>query len=165
MDSLLRLIDNINEQAGRWVAYLILPMIFVVMYEVILRKIFNAPTTWAFDLTTYFYAAHFMLGLGFVLLHERHVRIDVISGLFPSKMQLWLKIITFWILFVPYLVALCYGGIEFAATSWLHLEVGQNTWRPPLYIVKTIIPVAALMLAAQGYSNFIKDVRMLKGRR
>lgn len=165
MDSFLRLIDSANEHMGRWVSYLILPMIAVVMYEVILRRVFNAPTSWAFDMTTYFYAAHFMLGLGYVLLHERHVRIDVISGLFPSKMQLWLKIITFWILFVPYMIALCYGGIEFALDSWLYLERGQNTWQPPLYLVKTIIPVAAILLAAQGWSNFIKDVRMLKGRR
>ncbi len=165
MDSLLRLIDDVNEHAGRWVAYLILPMIFVVMYEVILRRLFNAPTTWAFDMTTYIYAGHFMLGLGYVLLHERHVRIDVISQQFPNKMQLWLRIITFWILFVPYMAALCYGGVEFALESWIQWERGQNTWRPPLYIVKTIIPVAAFMLAAQGFSNFIKDVRKLKGGR
>jgi len=165
MDKLLRTIDSANENAGRLVAYLILPLVAVVIYEVFMRRVLNMPTTWAFDMTTYLYGGHFMLGLGYCMLYDRHVRIDVIAEQFPGNIQLWLRIITFWILFVPYLFALSYASVEFALDSWLQWERGQNTWRPPVYIVKTVMPVAGLLLLFQGFSNFIKDWRKLKGTR
>ena len=163
MDRFLAMIDGVSEWTGRASSYLILPMVGVVIYEVAMRRLFNAPTTWAFDMTTYLYGVHFMLGLGYVMLYDRHVRIDVIAQSFPPKVQLWLRIITFWLLFFPYIFALSYASIEFALDSWAMWEVGQNSWRPPIYPVKTFMPIAVIILLFQGFSNFVKDARTLKG--
>lgn len=165
MDRFLEMIDGANEWTGRASSYLILPMVGVVIYEVVMRRLFNAPTTWAFDMTTFIYGIHFMLGLGYVMLYDRHVRIDVIAQQFPPKVQLWLRIITFWILFFPYIAALTFASVEFAIDSWAMWEVGQNTWRPPIYPIKSIIPIATTLLLFQGFSNFVKDVRTLKGEK
>ena len=62
-------------------------MTFIVLYEVCCRRLLNSPTSWAFDMTTYVFGAYFILGLGYVELHGRHIRIDIISQQLPKKIQ------------------------------------------------------------------------------
>jgi TRAP-type mannitol/chloroaromatic compound transport system permease small subunit len=155
-------INIISEKVGFYCSFLALPMIGVVVYEVFMRKALNMPTTWAFDMTNYIYGAHFMMGLGYCMLYDRHVRIDIIAQQFPSKVQMWLKVITFWILFVPYVLALTYGSADFAIEAWEMWERGQNTWRPPVYLVKSVMPFATAILLFQGFSNFVNDWKQLR---
>jgi len=163
MATILRLIDGINRLAGVYVKYLILPMTFIVLYEVCCRRLLNSPTSWAFDMTTYVFGAYFILGLGYVELHGRHIRIDIISQQLPKKIQLWLRILTFPAFFLPFVASLTWAGFELAADSWAMWEHGQSAWRPPIYPIKTILPIGAFLLLIQGFSSFVKDIRKLKG--
>ncbi|MBD3669140.1 MAG: TRAP transporter small permease subunit, partial [Gammaproteobacteria bacterium] len=85
MKGFIRAVDGFTERFGQWVALLILPLVFVVMYEVVLRKVFHAPTRWGFEMTVYIYGTHFMLGMAYTLLHDGHVRIDVIVLQMPQR--------------------------------------------------------------------------------
>jgi len=163
MKKIARVINAANDTMGRLFSLLILPLIFVVMYEVIARKIFHAPTSWGFELTIYIYGTHFMLGMAYTLLLDRHVRIDVIVMQLSEKIQLWLRIITFVIIFIPFVGALTYAAIVFAGESWAILELSSTAWKPPIYPFKTIMPIAMLLLLAQGIANFIRDIYKLKG--
>lgn len=156
-------INVINEKVGYYASYLILPLIGVVVYEVFMRKALNMPTTWVFDMTNYIYGTHFMLGLGYCMLYDRHVRIDIIAQQFPSRVQIWMRVITFWILFVPYILALSYGSVDFSLDAWEMWERGQNTWRPPVYLVKSVMPFATAILLWQGFANFVNDWKQLRG--
>jgi TRAP-type mannitol/chloroaromatic compound transport system permease small subunit len=104
-----------------------------------------------------------MLGMAYTLLLDRHVRIDVIVMQLSEKIQLWLRIITFVIIFIPFVGALTYAAIVFAAESWSILELSSTAWKPPIYPFKTIMPIAMLLLLAQGVANFIRDIYKLKG--
>jgi len=163
MKSFVRAIDGFNERFGRVVALLILPLIFVVLYEVMARKVFEAPTTWAFEVTVYLYGAHFMLGMAYTMLYDRHVRIDIIVIQFPEKVQLYLRVITFLIIFVPFVGAMSIASIDYALNSWVTLEHSWSAWKPPLYPYKTVMPVGLLLLFVQGVACFIRDVYKLKG--
>ena len=163
MENLIQYIDTLNRWTGRYVKYLILPMSLIVLYEVFCRKLLSSPTSWAFDTSSYIFGAYFMLGLGYVELHDRHIRIDIISMQLPEKVQTGLRILTFLIFFIPFVAALTWAGIGLAADSWAMWEHGQSTWRPPIYPVKSILPIGALFLLLQGFSNFVKDIRKLKG--
>lgn len=162
MSKLVQAVDAFNEWFGRWVALLILPLIYVVLHEVIARKIFNAPTTWAFEVTVYLYGAHFMLGMAYTLLYDRHVRIDIIVLQLPQRAQLWLRVITFLLIFVPFVGALSWAAINYALESWQQWEHSWSAWKPPLYPYKTVMPVALILLLLQGVANFIKDIRKLR---
>ena len=142
---------------------LILPLIFVVLFEVVARKIFQSPTRWAFEVTVWFYGAHFMLGMAYTMLYDRHVRIDIIVLQFPQKVQLWLRIITFVVIFVPFVGALSYAAVKYALHSWSMWEHSWSAWKPPLYPYKTIMPIGLILLFAQGVASFIRDVYKLKG--
>jgi TRAP-type mannitol/chloroaromatic compound transport system permease small subunit len=163
MEKLTGYIDALNRRAGLYVKYLILPLTLIVLYEVCCRRLFNSPTSWAFDMTTYIFGAYFMLGLGYVELHHRHIRIDIISQQFPQKVQTWLRVLTFPAFFIPFVASLTWAGVELAADSWAMWEHGQSAWRPPIYPIKTILPIGAFLLLAQGFSSFVKDLRKLRG--
>lgn len=162
MNKLVQAVDAFNEWFGRWVALLILPLIYVVLHEVVARKVFNAPTAWAFEVTVYLYGAHFMLGMAYTLLYDRHVRIDIIVLQLPQRAQLWLRLITFLLIFTPFVGALSWAAINYALESWQQWEHSWSAWKPPLYPYKTVMPVALLLLLLQGVANFIKDIRKLR---
>ncbi len=163
MRKFVAMVDRVNEFLGKWIALLILPMIGVVVYEIIARRVFGSPTTWAFEMTIYLYGAHFMLGAAYTHLYDRHVRIDIIAQQFPEKIRLWLNIITFLLIFLPFVGCLSYAAVVYAAHSWHVLEHSWSAWKPPLYPYKTVMPVAMIMLLIQGISNFIKYIYRLKG--
>lgn len=163
MKKFVHAVDALNKFVGRWFCLLILPLIFVVMYEVVLRRLFNRPTTWAFEMTVYFYGAHYMFGMGVTYLFDRHVRIDIIALQFPQKVQLWLRILTFILIFLPFVGALTYASISYAAHSWAVWEHSWSAWKPPLYPYKTVMPVTLFLLLVQGVATFIRDIYKLKG--
>jgi TRAP-type mannitol/chloroaromatic compound transport system permease small subunit len=163
MKSFVRAVDRFNEFCGKWVALLIIPLIGVVVYEVVKRRVFQSPTTWAFEMTVYIYGAHFMLGAAFTHLHDRHVRIDIIIQQFSPRVRLYVNVLTFWLMFLPFIGCLTYASIVYAAHSWSVWEHSWSAWKPPLYPYKTVMPVAMIMLLLQGIANFIRDVYRLKG--
>jgi TRAP-type mannitol/chloroaromatic compound transport system permease small subunit len=163
MKKFVRAVDKFNEFFGKWIALLILPLTGVVVYEVLMRRAFHAPTTWAFEMTVYLYGAHFMLGAAYTHLHDRHVRIDIIVQQLPPKVGVFLNVFTFWIIFLPFVGCLSYAAVVYAAHSWSVWEHSWTAWKPPLYPYKTIMPVALIMLLIQGIANFIRDVYRLKG--
>ncbi len=163
IDESQKTINALSESTGYYASFLIIPLIGVVIYEVFMRKVLNMPTTWAFDMTNYIYGSHFMLGLGYCMLYDRHVRIDIIAQQFPNRVQLWMRVITFWILFIPYVLALTYASVDFSLDAWTMWERGQNTWRPPVYLVKSVMPFAVAILLFQGFSNFVNDWKQLRG--
>ncbi|MFA4911293.1 MAG: TRAP transporter small permease subunit, partial [Desulfobacteria bacterium] len=93
--SFINTIDAINDWTGRIFSWLIIPIIVIVVYEVILRKVFDAPTIWAFELTTILYGVHFMLGVPHTLLHKGHVSIDLIYSRFSPKVQAYIDVVTY----------------------------------------------------------------------
>ena len=163
MRKFVHVVDFFNEYFGRAVCLLLLPMVFVVMYEVIARKFFSAPTVWGFELTVYIYGAHFMLGMAYTHLHDRHVRIDILSQKWPVKVRLWISIITFLLIFLPFLGTFSYAAVKYAAHSIAVREYSWSAWKPPLYPYKALMPVGLILLLMQGVANFIRDIFRLKG--
>jgi hypothetical protein len=95
-------VDAVNNFVGRYTALLLIPLVAIVFYEVFMRKLFNMPTIWVFETTVYLYGFHYMMSMGVTMLYDKHVRIDIITLQLPEKIQLILRLITFWIIFVPF---------------------------------------------------------------
>jgi TRAP-type mannitol/chloroaromatic compound transport system permease small subunit len=158
-------VDALNEKVGRVAAYAMVPLTFVVFYEVVMRKLFNLPTMWVFEMTIYLYGFNFMMAMGLTMKVDKHVRIDIITLQLPQRIQLYLRLITFWIVFVPFVGAMLWAGTEYAAKSWMQWEHSWSAWKPPLYPYKTVIPVSLLLLLLQGIANFIREFYELKGEK
>ncbi|MBN1104994.1 MAG: TRAP transporter small permease subunit [Deltaproteobacteria bacterium] len=165
MKKFVRFVDAMNDKIGRVACLLILPMAAVVVYEVFMRRVMNMPTAWGFEMTVYLYGAHYMFGMAAAYLYDRHVRIDIIVLQLPKKYQLLLRVITFWLIFVPFIGAFTYAATLYAAHSWSVWEHSWSAWKPPLYPYKTVMPVTMLFLFLQGFANFFRDYYALKGEK
>lgn len=157
-----RTIDTVNEQVGKLTAYLALPLVGVVVYEVIMRYIFDAPTSWGFELTTFLYGIHFILGFGYTHKHDGHVAIDVFEAKLPRRPRTLLRIITNLVIFLPTIGLLSTWSVLYAATSWQYWERASSSWAPPVYPFKTIMAIGFVLFFLQGVSKLIHDIRSLK---
>ncbi|MBI4637951.1 MAG: TRAP transporter small permease subunit [Candidatus Rokubacteria bacterium] len=157
MERVLRVIDSLNDWCGRLVGFQILFVAVVILYEVVLRAGFNAPTLWANETMIYVTAVAYLLGGGYALLHRRHVSVDVVYARFSPRTRARLDVATLAFL-VLYLAALGWAGGRFA---WDSIGVGETTgtpWNPPIWPVKLAIPIAAALVLLQGIANVVRDV-------
>jgi TRAP-type mannitol/chloroaromatic compound transport system permease small subunit len=155
-------IDTINEKFGIFSSYLILPLIAVVCWEVMMRYGFNAPTSWAFELTVFLYGVHYSFALAFAHKHNTHVAIDVFEARLPERPRAILRIITNAVLFIPAIGLLTYYICGLAATSWQQWEHASSSWAPPIYPVKTLMAFGFILFFLQGIAKLIQDIRSLK---
>jgi len=158
MEAFFKIIDNVNEWVGRIFSWLIIPLVAIVVVEILLRNLFNSPTTWSFEVSKQVYGLYFMICAGYTLKHQGHVAIDVFSQSFSPKTQNIVEVICYLLFFFPFCLVLLYYGTVFAAKSWQMLETGWGVFAIPLYPIKTIIPITALLLLLQGAASVIRKL-------
>ncbi len=132
------------------------------MYDTGARYLFNAPTIWSYDISSMLYGTLFMLGAAWTLQREEHVRIDLVADRLPPRGRAAVDVAGYVLFFFPAVGALTAYGASFALDSWMILErSGQSMWQPPIYIFKSVLPLAALLLLLQGLSRFCRSLRAL----
>jgi TRAP-type mannitol/chloroaromatic compound transport system permease small subunit len=150
--------DAVSEWTGRWAGWLIWPVMILCVYEVITRRFFDSPHIWSYEVTNIFYGAHFMFLAAYTLLYRGHVAIDLVVVRFSLKTQLILSVVNYLIFFFPFLLVILYVGLDSAVDSWSFWEktsIGLPLITP---IMKTLTPVAAMLLLIQGLSEFLKMI-------
>lgn len=164
---IVRCIDGISEWTGRFTAWLIVPLILIISYEVFVRYAFNAPTIWAFEMQFMLYASSFMLGAAYTLLYGEHIRTDILYNRWPVRWQGIVDATLYLLFYFPGIALFLWAGWDFAYRSWVIRELSEfSPWRPPVYPLKMAIPVTAALLLLQGTSEFIKSLyAALTGRR
>ena len=161
-----RITNTISDKTGKGVSYLILFLALALVYEVVARYVFRAPTFWAFEVSYMLYGALFMMGLAYVLLHGGHVRIDVLYRRLSPRKKAIIELFCYLVFFFPVMAIILKYGIDYAQLSWqLRERSVMSAWKPPIYPFKTIIPVAIFILTLQGVAEFLRHlVIALKGK-
>jgi len=157
----LHIIDNISEWTGRIFSWVIVILTILVILEVILRRFCGRPTIWNFELTIQLYAFHFMIVSAYALLHKSHVAIDILYGKMSKKTEAICDVVTYAIFFFPFLLIWLYQGTKYAAKSWAMHETSWSVFAPPLYPIKTVIPVVAFLLLIQGFAIFVRQLHIV----
>ena len=158
LKNFLQGMDSVSEWSGRIFIWLIIPLTGVVVFEVISRRFFNVPHIWATEVTDYIYGPHFMLVAAYTFLYRGHVRVEVIYELFSPRVRAILDCFTYLVFFFPFLIIVFTNGILFAYTSWSIHETSESAALSILPLVKTVIPVAFLLILIQGLANFIRHL-------
>jgi TRAP-type mannitol/chloroaromatic compound transport system permease small subunit len=155
----LRVTDTISEWAGKLFSWLILPLVAALFYEVVARYAFNAPTVWAWDMSYMLYGALFMLGAAYTLRLEGHVRVDVFYRLLRPRWRAVIDLLLYLIFFFPAMIVLLKYGMDYAWYAWsIQERAAVSPWRPPIYPLKTVIPVAAFLLLLQGVAQWVRSL-------
>lgn len=152
-------IDTISEWSGKALSMLILVVIGILLLEVTLRYLFNAPTIWVHETSMQMFGSYSVLAGAYVLLHRRHIRIDVIYNYFPPRMKAATDSVTSLMLFLCIGLLLVYGW-QVAWHSVVIREFSFSAWAPPVYYFRLTIPLGALLLLLQGLANFIRSLSM-----
>ncbi|MFC1870853.1 TRAP transporter small permease subunit [Chloroflexota bacterium] len=165
MDHALKIIDRISELVGKAASFLVLPLAGVMGYDVIARYVFNAPTIWAHETTTFLFGALSILGIAYTLKVNGHINVDIIHKRFSPRARAIVDIVTS-LLFFSFCSVLLWKGFEMAWSSLIVLEFSARTpWEPPIYPIKMTMPIAAFLLLLQGLAKFIRDLTTaIKGR-
>lgn len=164
LGKITRTIDTFNIKQGEISSLLVLPLLVVVVYEVFMRYVFNAPTSWGFELTTFIYGVHYMFGLAYCDVLGGHVRVDIFTGRLPLRGQAILGIITTLLFFMPVMIFLTAASWKFALTSIAGRELNPTSWAPPVYPIKTLMALTFTFLLVQGVANLTQNIRALKGK-
>ncbi|WP_165445192.1 TRAP transporter small permease subunit [Bacilliculturomica massiliensis] len=158
LKKITQIIDTINEWAGSISAYSVIVLMVVVVFEVFSRRVFNQPTIWVYETTCFIYGFLIMMVAGYGLLHGSHVAVDLFSARLSERNQRILSICMYLVFFFPFVTLMLPAAVKFTQTAWIMKEHSWSQWGPPVYPIKTVIPISLALLWIQGLSEVLKSV-------
>ncbi len=163
MKKFLFFIDSLSLWVGKCFAWLILILTLGISYEVLVRYVFRAPTTWAFDFSYINYGALFLMAGAYALSRNGHVRADVFYRFWQPRTQAKMDLALYILFFLPAVLAFMYSGYKYAEMSVRFREV--SIFSPagvPVFPLKALIPVAGFLLFVQGLAEVIRCVLCIR---
>ena len=160
MTRFLFFIDSLSAWVGKAFAWLILVLTFGVSYEVFVRYVLRAPTTWAFDISYITYGALFLMAGAYTLSRNGHVRSDMVYRFWRPRVQATMDLVLYVVFFLPAVGAWIYAGWGYAKISIQFREV--SIFSPagvPVFPLKALIPVTGVLLLLQGVAEIIRCIR------
>ena len=161
--ALSRLIDAMTEHVGRATCWLILVAVLVSAGNAVIRYAFNISSNAWLEIQWYLFSAVFLFCSGYALLHNAHVRIDVISGRLSKKVQTWIDILGTLFFLLPMAIAIMWMSWPVFVDAYQHNEVSSNAGGLTLWPARLMLPVGFLLLILQAFSELIKRVAFLRG--
>ncbi|MDF1593862.1 MAG: TRAP transporter small permease subunit [Desulfobacterales bacterium] len=144
--------------------YMIFAMMGILLFESISRTIFNWPHIWVVEIAQFIMAAYYLLGGGYSMILDGHVRMDLVYGPLSAKRQALADVITAPVL-IFYLVFLLYGAISSIEYAITYGQVNYTPWGPPLAPIKIIMGIGILLMLLQAVAIFFKDLAKARGEK
>jgi TRAP-type mannitol/chloroaromatic compound transport system permease small subunit len=161
--TLSRLIDRLSEFIGRWLAWLVLVAVLISAANAIVRKVFNTSSNAYLEIQWYLFAAVFLLAAGYTMLRQGHVKIDVVSGRFSQRTQIWIEIVGLVFFVFPLVFTVIQLSWPLVVRAYVTNEYSQNAGGLIRWPVFALLPLGFLLLGIQAVSELIKRVAFLKG--
>lgn len=156
----VRWLDQISVWSGKAAAWLIVPMVVALSWEVAARYLFNAPTVWAYDLTYMLYGTLFMVGAAYTLRRKGHIRTDTYYMNWSPRRQGMVDTLCYLLLFFPGLLAFLWVAWPYFWKSFAQGErIVTSTWMPIVWPFKFVLPLATSLLLIQGVAELMRSVR------
>lgn len=161
-------IDRANEWIGRLVYWLTLAMVLVGAYNAVVRYL-DRFTGWGLssnmylELQWYMFSLVFLLGAAYTLKHNAHVRVDVFYGRLSARGKAWINLLGTVLFLLPFSAVMIVVAWPTVRHSWELFEMSPDPGGLPRYPIKTVIPIAFVLLAIQGVAVLIRQVAILRG--
>lgn len=153
---LIKVIDGLNEIVGRVVCVIAVVFAAIIIFDVVMRYIFNAPTRWSFDVTRQLFGFYFVMLGGYALRHQAHVRVDLVTETLGNLARRWVEVAGYVIFFFPFAWVFMTRSWDFGVTSWNQGETTYGSVQLPVYPLKMAMAVAAGLLFLQGIAEVLK---------
>lgn len=157
-------IDVLNEWVGRGVAWVTLGLVLVIFVDVVMRYMFRTSYVFTQELEWHLFAFIFLIGAGYTLLHDGHVRVDVLYQRLGTKGKAWINLVGVLLFLFPGCIMIIVTSFKFVYTSWAIMEGSPDPGGVPFrFIIKGTIPVGFCLLLLQGTSLGIHSFLQILG--
>ncbi|MFV1973046.1 MAG: TRAP transporter small permease subunit [Thiohalobacterales bacterium] len=157
-------IDTLSEKTGRAVAWLTLATVLVTVVVVVLRYVFQTGSIALQESISYLHAAVFLLGAAYTLKHDGHVRVDIFYHRLSQRGKAWVNLVGSLLLLLPVCLFILFASLEYTGNAWSVLEGSQEAGGlDAVFLLKTLIPVMAVLLLLQGVSMCLHSILLLSG--
>jgi len=158
-------IDRVNAAIGRAASWCALAIVLIGFAVVLLRYVLGLGSIWLQESILYAHAALFLLAAAWTLKQGGHVRVDVFYAAARPRTMAWVDLAGAVLLLLPFTLAVLYFSLPYVGRSWAILERSRESSGLPLvFLLKTLIPLFALLLALQGVAQAVRAAMVL-GRR
>lgn len=158
----VRYVDAVNRVVGRCTMYLIFAMMGILLYSSISRTLFDMPLLWVVEMAQFLMVAYYLLGGGYSMQLDSHVRMDLLYGNWSPKRKALADVITALFL-IFYLVFLLYGGFSSSHYAVKYGETSYSSWSPIMWPIKIIMTIGVALMLLQAIGTFFKDLAKARG--
>jgi len=162
--ALSRAIDALSERIGRAIYWLVLAVVLISAANATIRKMFNYSSNAYLEIQWYLFSVIFLFGAGYVLLHNGHVRIDIVSGRLSARTQNWIDILGIVLFLFPMAFTIMWLSWPLFMDSYTRNEVSTNAGGLIIWPARLMVPIGFFLLIVQGFSELIKRIAFLMGR-
>jgi len=162
MKFLIRSADAITEFAGNIAAICCVLLVALMFALVVARYSFGIGSIASQELTQWLHGTAFLLALCYGLKHNSHVRVDIFSQRWSKRKQALMEIIGIVIFLLPLAIFWCWISFDYVAVSWSQNEGSNSGGLPGWFLIKTLIPLSAVLLIFQALANAIRSWHVFK---
>jgi TRAP-type mannitol/chloroaromatic compound transport system permease small subunit len=145
--------DSVNEHLGRAVSWLTVLLVLLFCIDVCLRYFLKLSSAVIFELEWHFFSMIFLLGAGYTLKHDRHVRVDVWYTRMSEKQKAWVNLLGALVFLIPFCLLVIRAGIPYVEISFKLREASNDPGGlPARYLTKGLIMAGFFFLLLQGVS-------------
>jgi len=164
MVAIVRLIERFSGLIGGIGAWVMFPLILSMVYEVLARHFFNAPTFWAYEVGYMLAGTTYMFGMGYCLRQGAHIRVDFLYDQMSLKHKALVNFLGYIILMLPGSIWITIGLYDYAWEAYDTMEVsGESAWNPIIWPFRTVWVIGFISLSLQAISEVLKNYMILRG--
>ena len=162
MEKTINYLNKLTEKIGSLVSWVAVLMVVIISLDVIIRYLFRFTFIWIAELEIYLFGFLFLLGSGYTLKHNKHVRVDVFYDKLSEKRKALINLIGGLLYLVPWCYIIITSSWKYAYSSFL---IGESSAQPgglpALYILKFTITLGFLLLLLQGISTMLNSIHII----
>ena len=159
----IRYVDAINRVVGTVTMYMVFMMMGILLFAAFSRSILNLPLLWAVEMAQFTMAAYYLLGGGYSMQLDGHVRMDVLYDTWTPRRRAFADSITAFCL-VFYLGFLLFGGFSSTLYSLEYGQTNYSVWAPPMAPIKIFMTLGVLLMLLQAFAIFFRDLAKAMGK-
>lgn len=161
LKGLIRRIDRLNTAISNAAMWLIIPLAGVMLYDVVMRYCFNAPTLWGAELSKMIFGVYMLYAGPSSILQKVQVGVDIFAARLKPRTRAAVNCATYAFTFL-FFTSLFYTSTLYAVESWQLRELSSSAWGQPVYHWKALIPVAVLLMLLQSLAEFLRNFHLAR---
>lgn len=167
LSRIVKFVEDFNEQIGHTVRWCVLLVVLIGAFNAVARYVGRwtghslSSNAWL-ELQWYLFSLMFLLGAAYTLHHDGHVRVDVLFHRLGARAQAWVNLAGIVVFLIPFSVMIVWTSWFPVRNSWAIWEMSPDPGGLPRYPIKTAIPIAFLLMLAQGCVQAVRLVRQLR---